>query len=160
MFSQFYMKLQSSYHRETCTKLYFFSFHSTTIWWGKTSINKSTNQHLLNNGVCPKITGGLYRPCSMVLRHVSKMWYCRAQKVLAFEIVSRVVSTKRVMQWNIEHEWIKAMSFVLTISKLNNVCVLHHHYHLICEIWNKSWNEECIVALTLFDSTKSPCNAP
>ena len=33
------------------------------------------------------------------------MWFCRAQKEFVFEITSRVVSTKKVMQWNIEHEW-------------------------------------------------------
>ena len=38
------------------------------------------------------------------------MWYCRVQKEFAFEIASRVASTKRVMQSNIEHEWPKAMS--------------------------------------------------
>ena len=33
------------------------------------------------------------------------MWYCRVQKEFAFEIASLVVSTKRVMQSNIEHEY-------------------------------------------------------
>ena len=74
--------------------------------------------------------------------------YCRVQKEFAFEIVSRVVSTKRVMQWNIEHKWPMAMSvkyhcitiFVLTtsdaISNANSFCTLQHHYYLIFEIWN------------------------
>ena len=43
------------------------------------------------------------------------MWYCRVQKEFAFQIASRVVSTKRVMQWSNNC----TVSNILKISAVN-----------------------------------------
>ena len=99
------------------------------------------------------------------------MWYCRAQKEFAFEITSRVFSTKRVMQWHIEHKWPKAMSvwfhcitsFVLTTSdvipNVNDFCALQYPITIWFLKFNwflkNSENREYYN-----DSTESHCNTP